>query len=68
VRIALALQQEQAEALRQERDLWAKRAQLLAAAMSQEAGDVTSNSGQTEAEASMAHGQGRPSASMRVVA
>ena len=39
-RIALALSQEQAEALQQERDLWAKRAKLLAAALSQEADGV----------------------------
>ena len=39
-RIALALQHEQLEKLRGERDLWANRAQLLANAMSQEAQTV----------------------------
>ena len=48
VRIALSLQQEQAEVLRQERDLWAKRAQLLATAMSQEADAVADGFHRTE--------------------
>jgi hypothetical protein len=38
--VALALHQDQMEALRADRDRWAERARLLAAAMVQEAGDV----------------------------
>ena len=40
LQIALASSEDQLDALREERDLWAERARLLATAMSQEAGDV----------------------------
>lgn len=56
VRVALALQQEQAETLRGERDLWVRRAGLLASAMSQEASAVAERSPSDEAEV---HGSGR---------
>ncbi|AWN36002.1 BLUF domain-containing protein [Methylobacterium radiodurans] len=50
VRVVLALQQEQLEKLRGERDLWANRAQLLANAMSQEARTVKDASPRDAAE------------------
>ena len=67
VRIALALQQEQSDALQQERDLWAQRAELLASVMSQEAREVARNSDQTKRGTSTAHGQNHLSAAIRIV-
>ncbi|GJD97819.1 BLUF domain-containing protein [Methylobacterium iners] len=66
-RVALALQQEQSDALRGERDVWAGRAQLLATSMSQEARGVTSQSGQLKSKPSLSHSQGQPSALVRAV-
>lgn len=68
VRIALALQQEQSQDLRRERDLWAQRAQVLATVMSHEAVELERTSGRIEPEAGAAQGQSHASASIRIVA
>ena len=68
VRIALALQQEQSEVLRQERDVWARRAQLLATVISQEARAVADASEAAKAEADPGSEAGRSGASMKAVA
>lgn len=68
VRIALALSQEQAETLQQERDLWARRAKLLATALGQEASEVA---GRSEHEVESSGGKSEPSrgaTSIRAVA
>ncbi|MCJ2079705.1 BLUF domain-containing protein [Methylobacterium sp. J-090] len=68
LRIALALQREQSEKIHRERDLWAKRAQLLASAMTQEASAVpayTSGGGHETSEVSH---QDRMGASIKAVA
>lgn len=67
-RIALALAQEQAEAIHQERDLWARRAQLLATAMSQEAGTVLVRSSGKEPKVPGTSHQDHPVASIKAVA
>lgn len=67
-RIALALQQEQSLVVRQERDLWAKRAELLATLMSQEAGQLTAHLDQTDQAAVSMQAQSASSVSIRIVA
>ena len=68
VRIALALSQEQADAVQQERDLWARRAQLLAIALGQEANGVTDPSEQGMGSVTDATDPTRSKASIRAVA
>lgn len=68
LRIALALQQAQATAIQGERDLWAKRAQLLATAMSQEAHAVPARSPDTPSRSAPAGSQDHPGASIKAVA
>ncbi|MCJ2075545.1 BLUF domain-containing protein [Methylobacterium sp. E-016] len=68
LRIALALEQQLSDEVRRERDLWAWRAQLLATALGQEADELGDHADQGEPEAPVAHGQGRPSASIKAVA
>lgn len=68
VRISLAVQGEQFDALRQERDLWAKRAEIMASIISHEAREVMGNSDAEAEEASMVHDLGSSSASIRIVA
>ncbi|MFC6773319.1 hypothetical protein [Methylobacterium gregans] len=67
-RIALALQQEQSRTMRQERDLWAKRAQLLATAMSQEAGSVAEGLLSLEAHGPTTGEPGDRNAALRAIA
>jgi hypothetical protein len=68
VRISLAVQGEQFDALRQERDLWAKRAELLATLVCDEAREVAESSNPATIETSKAQGQSPLSASIRIVA
>ena len=68
LRITLALEQERSEAIHQERDLWAKRAQLLATAMSQEAGTVLVRSSGTEPKFPGTSHRDHPVASIKAVA
>ena len=68
VRISLAIQGEQFDALRQERDLWAKRAELLATIVGDEAREVTKDSDLAETGMSKTHAQSPSSASIRIVA
>lgn len=68
LRIAIALQQEQSDRLSRERDLWAERAQLLASAMSQEAGAVPGRSGNGDRGTAPAHREDRSGSSIKAVA
>nr|USU31001.1 BLUF domain-containing protein [Methylobacterium sp. OTU13CASTA1] len=68
LRIAIALQQEQSDRLSRERDLWAGRAQLLASAMSQEAGAVPGRSGNGDRGTAPAHREDRSGSSIKAVA
>jgi len=68
VRIALALQQEQSEAISQERNLWAERAQLLATVISNDATVLLGKAQGVNAETGAADHPSRSSASIRVVA
>jgi len=68
VRIALAVQGEQFDTLRQERDLWAKRAELLATVISHEAHEVIGNSTLKEMDASTSQAQSPSPPSIRIVA
>lgn len=68
VRILLAVQGEQFDALRQERDLWAKRAELLATVIGHEAREVMGNVDLKGPGASTTHDQSPASASIRIVA
>lgn len=67
-RIALALQQEQSRTMRQERDLWAKRSQLLAAVMSQEAGRVAEETSSRDAPGPGSGEPDRRTAALRAIA
>lgn len=67
-RIALALSQEQADAVQQERDLWARRAQLLATALGQEASEVAGRSEQEMGPMTEATDPSQSSVSIRAVA
>ena len=49
LQVALAVSQDQLDALRQERDLWAERARVLATALAQEASDVPNAASQSNA-------------------
>ena len=62
LRITLAVQEERLETMQHERDLWAKRAQLLATAMSQEASALPAST--PERDATPSH----PAGSIRAVA
>lgn len=68
VRISLAVQAEQFDVLRQERALWAKRTELLATVISQEAHAVMDNTLAKEIEASSTQRQNSSSTSIRIVA
>ena len=68
VRISLAVQGEQFDTLRQERDLWAKRAELLATVISHEAHEVIGNSTLKEMDASTSQAQSPSPPSIRIVA
>ena len=68
VRISLAVQGEQFDALRQERNLWAKRAELLGTIVCNEAREVMKDSTSVETGTSKTHAQSPSSASIRIVA
>lgn len=68
VRISLAVQAEQFDALKQERDLWAKRAELLATVISDEAHELIGNSGLKERNVSTSQAQSPSPPSIQIVA
>lgn len=68
VRISLAVQAEQFDALKQERELWAKRAELLATVISDEAHELIGNSGLKERNVSTPKAQSPSPPSIQIVA
>ena len=65
LRVALATSSDQLEAVRQERDLWARRAHLLATALSQEAGEMIADPKQGEVRSTGGGAQGSAGLSAR---
>ena len=67
LRIALALEQKQSEEVCREREMWARRAQLLATALGQEAG-AASGPASSSAQAAETDRDDRPAPSIRAIA
>lgn len=68
LQVALAASQDQLEAMREERNLWAERARLLAMALSQEASDLRADVRQPDATSTQLKEPGRSAGGTKVAA